>query len=136
MTHLSHTQSSSINYRPEIDGLRCIAVISVLMFHLGLPFFSGGVVGVDIFFVISGFLITQLIVDEVKKTNTFNFKNFYIRRIRRLLPALIFTLALTLIAAFLLFSVNYFDRFNLSLLSSLLSVSNDYFWKKMTITFR
>jgi len=118
-----------LNYQPHIDGLRCVAVISVLMFHLGIPFFSGGFVGVDIFFVISGFLITQLIVNEFKVTNTFDFKNFYIRRFRRLFPALIFTLITTFIAAFLFFSINYFQRFNLSLLSTLFSVSNFYFWK-------
>ena len=83
----------NIKYRPEIDGLRAISVIAVIIYHLkinlfGQKFFEGGFFGVDIFFVISGYLITQLILKEIVVTNNFDFKNFYLRRIRRLIPIL------------------------------------------------
>ena len=74
------------NYRPDIDGLRAIAVLSVLFFHSGIGVFSGGYVGVDIFFVISGFLITTIIVREIG-ANTFSITTFYERRFRRIPPA-------------------------------------------------
>ena len=74
-------------YRPDIDGLRAIAVFSVLLFHLDFTLFSGGFIGVDIFFVISGFLITRLILTEIQNTGHFSFSRFYLRRFMRLLPA-------------------------------------------------
>ena len=76
-----------LNYRKEIDGLRAIAVITVILFHAGFLSFSGGFIGVDIFFVISGYLITSLILQE-KLNNDFSIINFYDRRVRRILPAL------------------------------------------------
>ena len=75
-----------INYRSEIDGLRALAVLPVIFFHAGFELFSGGYVGVDIFFVISGYLITTIILKELHN-NTFSIKNFYERRARRILPA-------------------------------------------------
>ena len=86
-----------INYRPEIDGLRTIAVISVIFYHyqinlFNFQLFSGGFVGVDIFFVISGYLITSIILKELIITGKFSFKNFYERRVRRILPALLFVM--------------------------------------------
>jgi len=75
-------------YRPDIDGLRAIAVISVVLYHAGLTYFSGGFVGVDIFFVISGYLITRLLRDELAE-GCFSIAGFYERRARRILPALI-----------------------------------------------
>ena len=86
-----------INYRPEIDGLRAIAVSSVILYHaqitlFGIKIFSGGFLGVDIFFVISGYLITSIIYKEIKKTGSFDFKYFYERRIRRILPVLLFVI--------------------------------------------
>ena len=82
------------NYRPEIDGLRAIAVISVIFYHAQITIFNfqpfkGGFIGVDIFFVISGYLITSIIFKELILTNKFSFKYFYERRIRRILPALL-----------------------------------------------
>jgi peptidoglycan/LPS O-acetylase OafA/YrhL len=74
-------------YRPHIDGLRAVAVLPVLFSHAKLPGFSGGFVGVDIFFVISGYLITSLITKEIV-LGTFSFVSFYERRIRRIFPAL------------------------------------------------
>ncbi len=85
--------SSSVQYRPDVDGLRAIAVLAVILYHANLALFSGGYVGVDIFFIISGYLITAITVNELNK-GKFTFTNFYIRRIKRLFPAL-FTLIIT-----------------------------------------
>ena len=82
-----------MKYRAEIDGLRAIAIMPVILFHAGIEPFSGGYIGVDIFFVISGFLIASLLIQDIEN-NKFSFTTFYERRARRLLPALIFTLAL------------------------------------------
>ena len=86
---------AKLNYRKEIDGLRALAVISVIFFHaeksfFGFSIFQGGFVGVDIFFVLSGFLITSIIIEELEMTSNFSFSNFYERRCRRILPALFF----------------------------------------------
>ncbi|WP_375575973.1 acyltransferase family protein [Paracidovorax oryzae] len=78
-----------MEYRKEIDGLRALAVLPVILFHAGFAAFSGGFVGVDIFFVISGYLITTIIVEEMDK-GKFSLPSFYERRIRRILPALFF----------------------------------------------
>ena len=85
-----------IKYRPEIDGLRTVAVISVILFHLDYSFVKGGFFGVDVFFVISGYLITTIILKELITTGTFSFKYFYERRIRRILPALLFVMLTSL----------------------------------------
>jgi peptidoglycan/LPS O-acetylase OafA/YrhL len=82
-----------MKYRPEIDGLRAIAVIPVVLFHAGLPGFNAGFIGVDIFFVISGFLITKILVDEIAN-GRFSITRFYERRIRRILPALFLVILL------------------------------------------
>ena len=79
-------------YRPEIDGLRAVAVIPVIFFHAGLTPFSGGYIGVDVFFVISGYLITRILVNELERGN-FSLARFYERRARRILPALFFIMA-------------------------------------------
>ena len=76
-----------MRYRREIDGLRAVAVLSVILYHGGIPGFGGGYVGVDVFFVISGYLITTLILGEVR-ASTFSIATFYERRARRILPAL------------------------------------------------
>ena len=117
-------QSSS--YRPDIDGLRAIAVLGVVLFHFGLPFLPGGFLGVDVFFVISGFLIIRIIRDEVERTGTFRFRPFYLRRIRRLFPALVATLLASTAAAFLLLSPGHLKMFGQELIASVLSVSNIY----------
>ena len=91
-----------ISYRSEIDGIRAIAIASVVLFHGWGSAFPGGYVGVDIFFVISGYLITSIIFNEMK-AGKFTYLNFYARRARRILPALLAMIAVTTIAAFLLF---------------------------------
>lgn len=80
-----------MKYRSEIDGLRALAVLPVILFHAGFSFFSGGYVGVDIFFVISGYLITTIILDDLEK-GKFSIARFYERRARRILPALFFVM--------------------------------------------
>jgi peptidoglycan/LPS O-acetylase OafA/YrhL len=117
-------------YRADIEGLRAIAVLSVLFFHIDIMAFSGGYVGVDIFFVISGFLITRLIRDEVLRTNTFSFFNFYLRRARRLLPTLFFTLILSFAAAFILFPASLMEQFGKSLVFSSIGMGNFHFWRE------
>lgn len=87
------------NHRDDIDWLRAVAVLSVCFFHWSIPPFRGGYVGVDVFFVISGFLITRIIQSEVRR-DTFSFAQFYERRVRRLLPALYLTVAITVAASF------------------------------------
>ncbi|MBU2994074.1 acyltransferase [Octadecabacter sp. 1_MG-2023] len=79
-------------YRKEIDGLRTVAVVPVVMFHAGLPGFAGGYVGVDVFFVISGFLITSLLLEDLQR-DRFSIVHFYERRARRILPALVLVVA-------------------------------------------
>ena len=76
-----------MDYRREIDGLRALAVLPVILFHAGFEMFSGGFVGVDVFFVISGYLITTIILSELEQ-GRFSIVNFYERRARRILPAL------------------------------------------------
>ena len=90
-----------LTYRPEIDGLRAVAVIGVILYHAqisinGFKIFNGGYIGVDIFFVISGYLITSIILKELYTTGNFSFKNFYERRVRRILPALILVMLVSL----------------------------------------
>ena len=83
------------SYRADIDGLRTIAIVSVVIFHAFPEYLPGGFVGVDLFFVISGYLITQIIIKETNQ-KSFSYINFYSRRIRRIYPALIFVLAFVL----------------------------------------
>ena len=83
--------------RIDIDVLRAISVISVIIFHLDYNFFPLGYLGVDIFFVISGYLISKIIIKEIEN-KTFNFKSFYLRRVKRILPALLVVLFTTLFA--------------------------------------
>jgi len=94
------------SYRPDIDGLRAVAVLAVVLFHAKIPGFSGGFVGVDVFFVISGYLITGLIAQDWK-ADRFSFATFYFRRIRRIVPALLCVyVACTLAAALLMLREN------------------------------
>ena len=121
-----------MQYRPEIDGLRAIAVVSVILYHaqisiLGHQVFKGGFIGVDIFFVISGYLITSIILKELLTTGSFSFKNFYERRARRILPALLIVMLVSLPFAWMFFlPINLID-FSKSILFSLGFTSNFYF---------
>jgi len=115
-------------YQRHIDGLRAVAVLCVVFFHYGQTGFGGGFVGVDVFFVISGYLISNLILGEISATGDFSFKRFYIRRIRRLFPALAVTLAFSLIFALALFSPEQLQNYGRSLAAAVFSVSNIQFW--------
>src|ERR671933_791481 len=88
-----------VAFRPDVEGLRAVAVVLVVVFHAGLGPLSGGYVGVDVFFVISGFLITSLLVDEVRATGSISLADFYARRARRMLPAAFVVLVATLLAS-------------------------------------
>jgi peptidoglycan/LPS O-acetylase OafA/YrhL len=117
-------------YRPEIDGLRAIAVLIVMFFHFGVPGFAGGFVGVDVFFVISGYLITRLIYQEIAATGEFRFVEFYLRRMGRLFPALACVLVVSAMAAVVIFSPEHLTRFARELMTALLSVSNIFFFSE------
>ena len=116
-----------MKYRPEIDGLRALAVLPVILFHAGFEWFSGGFVGVDVFFVISGYLITTIIISEMAE-GKFSIFNFYERRARRILPALFFVMAACLPFAWYLMLPSQLKGFGASLSSVALFVSNIYFW--------
>ena len=122
-----------VNYRPDIDGLRAIAVISVIFYHAdnsfnNLKILPGGFIGVDIFFVISGFLITSIILKELNETGTFSFKNFYLRRVKRIIPVLLLVFITTFPFVWLFFIPTSFLDFSKSLISSLFFLSNYHFY--------
>jgi peptidoglycan/LPS O-acetylase OafA/YrhL len=118
-----------MQYRKEIDGLRSIAVLPVIFFYAGLSIFSGGYVGVDIFFVISGYLITSIIISETNSGN-FSLINFYERRARRILPALYFVIIVCLPFAWFWMMPFQLRDFSGSIVSVVFFVSNIFFWKK------
>jgi peptidoglycan/LPS O-acetylase OafA/YrhL len=116
-------------YRRDLDGLRAVAVIPVILFHLGVPHFQGGFVGVDVFFVLSGFFITRQIVAELEQ-DRFSVIEFYDRRIRRLLPALFVMLFVASLAAAIILLPDDLQRFGRSLVAATLSLSNVYFLRQ------
>ena len=115
-------------YRADIDGLRGVAVASVVCYHLGLSWLPGGFTGVDVFFVISGYLITGILVREVA-SGSFSIVRFYERRIRRLLPALLVVLIATLIAGWFLFIPQHYEATGGAAAASLLFAANIWFWR-------
>jgi peptidoglycan/LPS O-acetylase OafA/YrhL len=120
--------SNSFKYRSDIDGLRALAVLLVVFFHAKFTIISGGFIGVDVFFVISGFLISIIISKEVSG-NRFSFKHFYLRRIKRLGPALIALLILTTIPAYLFLFSDDFEIFSRNLIHVFLTTSNFFLWQ-------
>jgi peptidoglycan/LPS O-acetylase OafA/YrhL len=114
-------------YRPDIDGLRAVSVLAVVAFHMFPSLVPGGFVGVDVFFVISGFLISGIIFDELRR-DEFTLKKFYARRVRRIFPALIVVLAASAFAGWWLFLPDDMARLGKQMLSSAVFVSNFYFW--------
>ena len=119
---------AGIEYRPEIDGLRALAVIPVILFHMKLSFLPGGFLGVDVFFVISGFLITSIIKTGLDR-GTFSFRDFWARRVRRILPAMTFVTACTLAVSYLFVFRPDQQAIGKQALAALLSVANLYFWR-------
>lgn len=121
--------SGASSYRRDIDGLRAVAVLSVVLYHLGVGAVSGGFVGVDVFFVISGFLITGILYREFKE-GAFSYGSFYERRIRRLLPALAVMLLVTAIPAWLLLLPEDYKLFTEAQALSVIFLANIHFWNK------
>ncbi len=118
-----------MNYRKEIDGLRALAILPVIWLHAGLPYMSGGFLGVDVFFVISGFLITSILVNEFDQ-NRFSLVRFYERRARRILPALMVVIVATsLVIPFVSSNPQYLNDYGQSILGTILFVSNIHFWQ-------
>jgi len=118
-----------MKYRAEIDGLRALAVLPVILFHAGFQWFSGGFVGVDVFFVISGYLITTIIISEMAE-GKFSIINFYERRARRILPALFFVMAACLPFAWLWLTPTDLKDFGQSLVAVSTFSSNILFWRE------
>ncbi len=117
-----------IKFRNDINGLRAISVISVIFYHLDLKYFDGGYLGVDIFFVISGYLISNIIFSEIKN-NQFTLKRFYLRRIKRILPAVFSTIILSFPFAYYLLAPYETLEYLNSILYTLFFLSNIYFSK-------
>ena len=115
-----------MNYRAEIDGLRAIAVVPVILFHAGFELFNGGFIGVDIFFVISGYLITSILYEQ-KLNGNFSIIKFYDRRIRRILPPLILTAFLTIIIS-TTFTPSDIKNVGQSLIATFTFLSNYFFY--------
>ncbi|MBV1880904.1 MAG: acyltransferase [Pseudomonadales bacterium] len=116
-------------YRPDIDGLRSIAVLLVVIFHAGFDFIPGGFIGVDVFFVLSGYLITTILFREISD-KTFSFSSFYQRRIRRLMPALFSVLLVVSVFSVVFLLPSDLVSYAKSLFFTALSLSNMYFWRE------
>jgi len=123
---MSH--NSALAYRPDIDGLRAIAVLSVVLYHFGIGGLSGGFVGVDVFFVISGFLIAGIIKREIDD-NKFTFSGFYERRIRRIFPALFAVMAVTMLLGYFILLPTDMVLLGKSSLATLFFFSNVFYWR-------
>lgn len=118
-----------MKYRPEVDGLRAVAVVPVILFHAGFEVFSGGYVGVDVFFVISGYLITSIILTEMNE-GRFSLVNFYERRARRILPALILVILVCLPFAWMWLTPGDMEYFARSIAAVAVFSSNILFWRE------
>ena len=118
-----------MKYRAELDGLRALAVVPVILFHAGFELFSGGFVGVDVFFVISGYLITTILIEDIENKR-FSIVNFYERRARRILPALFFVMLVCIPFAWMWMLPNQMKDFSQSLVAVSLFASNILFWRE------
>ena len=118
-----------MKYRREIDGLRALAVLPVIFFHAGFEAFSGGFVGVEVFFVISGYLITTIILSELEQ-GKFSILNFYERRARRILPALFLVMLVCIYFAWVWLLPSDMKKFSLSLVAVSVFASNILFWRE------
>lgn len=116
-------------YRPDIDGIRAVAVLAVLLFHLDIWPFTGGFVGVDVFFVISGFLITKILSDS-ERIGRFSYLGFYARRARRLLPALLATIVITFVMGTAFLLPEDLSRLSGSTIAAMLAVTNIFYWNE------
>ena len=116
LTNISNIKR--IAFRNDINGLRAVSVISVVLYHADIEIFKGGWLGVDLFFVISGYLISNIIISELNENN-FSFKNFYLRRAKRILPALFSTLLFTIPFAYFLLTPKAMEEYIRSLIASI-----------------
>lgn len=130
----SSSKDDRAGYRPDVDGLRAVAVLSVLLFHLNKLVLPGGFLGVDIFFVISGFLITRNILQDVER-GQFSIAEFYRRRIKRIAPVMLAVVAVTFFASQLLLLPEDAQKTARSTVFSLASLANVYFWKYQDRTY-
>ena len=128
ISNLINTKKNN-SYRPEIDGLRAFSVLFVILYHLNVPLFDGGFLGVDIFFVISGYLISKLIFFEIKNKK-FSLFNFYERRFRRIIPNLYFVILINIFVALMIFTPDKLISFSQSIIGNLFFVPNIVFWKQ------
>ena len=115
-------------YRREVDGLRTVAVVPVVLFHAGLPGFAGGYAGVDVFFVISGFLITTLLLEDLHR-DRFSILRFYERRARRIIPALTLVVAASTVMAALTLPPLRLEEYGASIIATAFFAANVYFWR-------
>lgn len=122
---------STPTYRADIEGLRALAVVLVILYHFDIPFVSGGFVGVDVFFVISGFVITQLLQRAFEKGG-FTFRDFYARRIRRLVPLFLLVSSVTFVAISPYYIGDAYYIFAKSWIASLLGLSNIYYFQELS----
>ena len=116
-------------YRPELNGLRALAVLLVLFYHLDVSWLGAGFLGVDIFLVISGYFISKNILSDIQHQR-FSFKHFYTKRLRRLFPALLATLIITVISGYFILTPSSFQRLGLSSIFASISASNFFFWSE------
>ncbi len=116
-----------VGYRPDIDGLRAVAVVLVLLYHLGVRFARGGLIGVDVFFVISGYLITSIILDDLD-AGQFSLLRFYERRVRRIFPALFVVLVATTVVAVWLLLPSELTTYAKSLIAAVFFVANIFYY--------
>ncbi|MES9957575.1 MAG: acyltransferase family protein [Sedimenticola sp.] len=126
-TVMSNSSKKSVQYRPDIDGLRAVAVLSVILFHLDEALVPGGFVGVDIFFVISGYLITLHILRDMD-AGRFSLLEFYRRRVKRIAPVMLVVIAVVLLVSMLILRPDDTYKVGQTAFASLLSVANVYFW--------
>lgn len=125
---MNYYSRNTLEFRPEIDVFRAIAVIIVILFHFNIPYFHGGYVGVDMFFVISGYLISRIIITKTE-ANKFSFYDFFLKRAKRLLPALYFLLLICMPLGYTLFDYISLKDLGKQLISTNLYFSNFLFWR-------
>jgi peptidoglycan/LPS O-acetylase OafA/YrhL len=122
--HLTHPQ-----YRPDIDGLRAVAILSVVGYHAFPEWLKGGFIGVDIFFVISGYLITKIILSDIKN-NEFKFTEFYIRRINRIFPTLLIILVFSFVIGWFQLLADEYKQLGKHIAGGAGFLSNFLFWRE------
>jgi peptidoglycan/LPS O-acetylase OafA/YrhL len=129
--HHSPMPRATLSYRPEIDGMRAVAIIAVVAYHAGIKWVGGGFVGVDVFFVLSGYLIGFIIYSDVKASR-FTFGRFYSRRAKRILPGLLAVIGLLYIPVVVLMTPSELATYARSALAALFAFSNVQFWQSIT----